>query len=151
MSSFMQCPPESRIGKKLSRFVWTGALNHVILLLFVLVVLSRAPNSMQPQCFFCVDNSKWRCWWLAEGRKVSREQKLGLEQTCQLACHTSCYVHTDLDIFFSNPGFVWTGALNHVILLVFVLVVVLTVRRFHCRRLRSRFWTRASYSCEEFM
>ena len=77
-------------------FVWTGALNHVILLVFVLVVISHAPNSMQPQCFFCVDNSKWRCWWSAEGRKVSREQKLGLAQTCQLACHTSYYVHTNL-------------------------------------------------------
>ena len=120
-------------------FVWTEALNHVILLLFVLVVISHAPNSMQPQCFFRVHNSKWRCWWSAEGRKVSREQKLGLEQTCQLACHTSCYVHTNMNIFFSNPGFVWTGALSHVILLLFVLVVVLTVRRCHCRRLGSCF------------
>ena len=104
MSYFMPCPQMStRIWTfffSSPGFVWTEALNHVILLLFVLVVISHAPNSMQPQCFFRADNSKWRCWWSAEGRKVSREQKLGLERTCQLACHTSCYVHTNMNIFF---------------------------------------------------
>ena len=96
-----RCPHESgHVFFSSPGFVWTEALNHVILLLFVLVVISHAPNSMQPQCFFRADNSKWRCWWSAEGRKVSREQKLGLERTCQLACHTSCYVHTNMNIFF---------------------------------------------------
>ena len=65
--------------------------------------------------------------------------------------HSSRRANWHVTLHAMNPGFVWTGALNHVILSLFALVVILTMRRCHCRRLRSCFWTRASYSCEEFI